>query len=82
MLPRREWALPDVDYTPYTNIISAVWPTLRHKSYTWGVIQATVNNVDRFYKSFTDIIITDHSKCTLVPLLPWLPSEINYLFNT
>ena len=54
-----EWALPDVDYTPYTNILSAVWPTLRHKSYTWGVIQATVNNVDRFYKSFTDIIITD-----------------------
>jgi hypothetical protein len=27
------WTLPDVDYTPYQNILSAVWPSLRHKSY-------------------------------------------------
>ncbi|XP_055958811.1 uncharacterized protein LOC126830508 [Patella vulgata] len=33
------WSKPDVDYTPYKNIISAVWPTLRHRNYTWGLLE-------------------------------------------
>ncbi|XP_052095904.1 uncharacterized protein LOC127731085 [Mytilus californianus] len=54
-----EWDFLDIDYTPYTNIISAVWPTLRHGLYTWGVIQVKVNYADRYYKSFTDMAIQD-----------------------
>jgi len=53
------WTLPDVDYTPYQNILSAVWPSLRHKSYNWGVLIVDVNNVDTFYKDFTEVLITD-----------------------
>ena len=26
-----DWAEEDMDYTPYTNVISAVWPKLRYK---------------------------------------------------
>ena len=53
------WTLPDVDYTPYQNILSAVWPSLRHKSYNWGVLKVDVNNADTFYKDFTEVLITD-----------------------
>ncbi|XP_052095905.1 uncharacterized protein LOC127731087 [Mytilus californianus] len=53
------WDFPDIDYTPYNNIISAVWPTLRHGLYTWGVIQVKVNYAYRYYKSFTDMVIQD-----------------------
>ncbi|CAC5401969.1 unnamed protein product [Mytilus coruscus] len=53
------WDFPDIDYTPYNNIISAVWPELRHGLYTWGVIQVKVNYADRYYKSFTDMVIQD-----------------------
>ncbi|XP_071153805.1 uncharacterized protein [Mytilus edulis] len=54
-----EWNFPDIDYTPYNNIISAVWPTLRHGLYTWGLIQVKDNYADRYYKSFTDMSIKD-----------------------
>lgn len=54
-----EWDFPDIDYTPYNNIISAVWPTLRHGLYTWGLIQVKDNYADRYYKSFTDMSIKD-----------------------
>jgi hypothetical protein len=53
------WTLPDVDYTPYQNILSAVWPSLRHKSYNWGVLKVDVNNADTFYKDFTELSVTD-----------------------
>ncbi|KAK3801475.1 hypothetical protein RRG08_010055 [Elysia crispata] len=36
-----EWPTPDADYTPYTNVISAVWPKLRHRNYTYAVIRLT-----------------------------------------
>ena len=53
------WTLPDVDYTPYQNILSAVWPSLRHKSYNWGVLKVDVNNADTFYKDFTELSVMD-----------------------
>ncbi|CAC5390405.1 unnamed protein product [Mytilus coruscus] len=31
------WKDSDIDYTPYKNILSAVWPNLRHRNYTWAV---------------------------------------------
>lgn len=36
-----EWPTPDADYTPYTNILSAVWPKLRHRNYTYAVVRLT-----------------------------------------
>jgi len=53
------WTLPDADYTPYQNILSAVWPSLRHKSYNWGVLKVDVNNADTFYTDFTELSVTD-----------------------
>lgn len=35
-----KWEVLDTDYTPYVNIISALWPTLRHKNYTWAVLDS------------------------------------------
>ncbi|KAL8561571.1 hypothetical protein ACOMHN_024807 [Nucella lapillus] len=34
------WTADDADYTPHTNIISAVWPTLRHTHVTWAVLDS------------------------------------------
>ncbi|XP_076113983.1 uncharacterized protein LOC143082268 [Mytilus galloprovincialis] len=44
------WEETDVDYTPYKNIISATWPLLRHKNYTWAVIDAETLDVTSYYK--------------------------------
>ena len=35
------WPLPDVDYTPYDDLISAVWPKLRYERYEWALIYDT-----------------------------------------
>ncbi|XP_060580924.1 uncharacterized protein LOC132737608 [Ruditapes philippinarum] len=45
------WETPDEDYTPYTNILSAVWPTLRYTKYYWAVLLVKVNDPTVFYKS-------------------------------
>ena len=39
------WLPADQDYTPYSNILSAVWPMLRHRSYTWAVLDARTVDV-------------------------------------
>ncbi len=33
------WVLPDADYTPYSNRLSAVWADLRYNTYTYAVIE-------------------------------------------
>ncbi|XP_076075248.1 uncharacterized protein LOC143046131 isoform X2 [Mytilus galloprovincialis] len=53
------WITTDVDYTPFKNVLSAVWPSLRYKSYQWGVVEVNSNNAQTFYKEFTDVVITD-----------------------
>ncbi|XP_076075242.1 uncharacterized protein LOC143046127 [Mytilus galloprovincialis] len=53
------WPLLDEDYTPFKNVLSAVWPTLRHTSYQWGVIQIKSIDAQTFYKELTDIVISD-----------------------
>lgn len=35
------WNHKDIDYTPYSNILSAVWPKLRHGHYKWAVLDAS-----------------------------------------
>ncbi|XP_053401015.1 uncharacterized protein LOC128557569 [Mercenaria mercenaria] len=32
------WKESDKDYTPYYNILSAVWPTVRYAKYAWAVL--------------------------------------------
>ncbi|CAC5375358.1 unnamed protein product [Mytilus coruscus] len=53
------WTLLDADYTPYKNVLSALWPSLRHKSYQWGVVQVKNIDAQTFYTEFTDIVISD-----------------------
>ncbi|XP_078696304.1 uncharacterized protein LOC144924691 isoform X1 [Branchiostoma floridae x Branchiostoma belcheri] len=36
----QRWPLPDREFTPSSNKLSAVWPTLRHGLYDWKVISA------------------------------------------
>ncbi|XP_053400998.1 uncharacterized protein LOC128557563 isoform X2 [Mercenaria mercenaria] len=43
------WKESDKDYTPYNNIISAVWPTLRHAYYTWAVLLFQEDDPTVFY---------------------------------
>ncbi|ESO83749.1 hypothetical protein LOTGIDRAFT_168990 [Lottia gigantea] len=52
------WNEPDVDYTPYNDIISAVWPTLRHRNYTWGLLEGPLQPTSTLYSN-PDIIIPD-----------------------
>ncbi|XP_064646780.1 uncharacterized protein LOC135499763 [Lineus longissimus] len=40
------WRVPDQDYTSYKNILSATWPSLRHRKYKYAVI------VDSMLKPF------------------------------
>ncbi|XP_053390115.1 uncharacterized protein LOC123523221, partial [Mercenaria mercenaria] len=44
-----DWKESDKDYTPYNNIISAVWPTLRHAHYTWAVLLFKEDDPTIFY---------------------------------
>jgi hypothetical protein len=49
------WKYPDVDYTPYKNILSATWPLLRHKNYLWAVIDEENLDVTSYYKVLRDL---------------------------
>ncbi|XP_055958832.1 uncharacterized protein LOC126829498 [Patella vulgata] len=50
------WFKQDVDYTPYKNIISAVWPTLRHQNYKWGLIEdQSFSRVTHFTRNLVSI---------------------------
>lgn len=40
-------------------MLSAVWPTLRHSSYQWAVVEVKTNNAFTFYEKYTDIVIKD-----------------------
>ncbi|CAG2233138.1 unnamed protein product [Mytilus edulis] len=44
------WPEADRDYTPYKNMISAVWPKLRHKSYDYAVLTAKDIDVTTYYR--------------------------------
>lgn len=59
-LPTNErWGEPDVDYTPFKNVISATWPLLRHHNYTWAVIDAENLDVESFYKDEDTLQLVD-----------------------
>ncbi|XP_046562884.1 uncharacterized protein LOC124271767 [Haliotis rubra] len=49
----------DADYTPYKNILSAVWPTLRHRNYTWAVVAGDQLDPSSHYMRETLMIVTD-----------------------
>ena len=54
-----EWPTPDADYTPYTNVISAVWPKLRHRNYTYAVIRLTGGWDDTHWENTNHISTND-----------------------
>ncbi|KAK3589056.1 hypothetical protein CHS0354_008706 [Potamilus streckersoni] len=54
-----DWLNDDMDYTPYTNIISAVWPTLRYKEYKWAVIEETLLDPNVFYNTTQNLYLVD-----------------------
>ena len=58
------WNIDDVDYTPYKNIISAVWPTLRHRDYTYAILNARSVDVAAYYRQTGSLSLTD--PCTHV----------------
>jgi hypothetical protein len=43
------WEEDDKDYTPWTNILSATWPTLRHRNYTYAIIMDNTLNAYTHY---------------------------------
>ncbi|XP_076086914.1 uncharacterized protein LOC143057491 [Mytilus galloprovincialis] len=53
------WNIEDVDYTPYKNILSAVWHSLRHKNFTWAVIEINTLDALTYYKDFNTIHLSD-----------------------
>lgn len=53
------WPTPDKDYTPYKNIISAVWPSLRHGNYKYAIIDAKNVDVTTYYKQVNQLNLKD-----------------------
>ncbi|CAC5386461.1 unnamed protein product [Mytilus coruscus] len=49
------WTEADRDYTAYKNVISAVWPTLRHKNYDYAVIEAKDIDVTTYYRQVNQL---------------------------
>ena len=54
-----EWKYPDKDYTPYKNVLSAVWPTLRHRNYKYAIIDAKSVDVTTYYRQVNQLVLTD-----------------------
>ena len=53
------WSLPDADYTPNMNYISAVWPKLRYKSYKVAVLNAKSVDVTTYYLPTNKLSLSD-----------------------
>lgn len=45
------WKESDIDYTSYRNILSAVWPKLRHRTYTWAVLEIINSDIAMNYRN-------------------------------
>ena len=58
-----DWKLADADYTPHQNMLSAVWPTLRHRNYTWAVLSG--DHVDPPFHYKRESIMTLANPCAL-----------------
>lgn len=43
------WGQEDRDYTPHTNVISAVWPSVRHLNISWIVLASAGPEVKSHY---------------------------------
>ncbi|XP_046543946.1 uncharacterized protein LOC124254113 [Haliotis rubra] len=59
LVQNNRWVHDDVDYTPYKNILSAVWPTLRHRNYTWAVVSGDQVDPSSHYKKDSLMTVTD-----------------------
>ncbi|XP_071123054.1 uncharacterized protein [Mytilus edulis] len=56
------WKPADEEYTPYKNLISAVWPTLRHgknTNYKYAIIDARNVDVTTYYKKVGQLNLVD-----------------------
>ncbi|XP_060577218.1 uncharacterized protein LOC132734491 [Ruditapes philippinarum] len=56
------WKQSDRDYTPYSNMLSAVWPTFRHSEYTWAVLLVKVDDPTVFYDRSNKLNLNDPCK--------------------
>ena len=54
-----KWEYPDEDYTPYKNVISAVWPSLRHRAYVYAIINARTVDVTTYYEQINQLDLVD-----------------------
>ena len=54
-----KWEYPDEDYTPYKNVISAVWPSLRHRAYVYAIINAKTVDVTTYYEQINQLDLVD-----------------------
>lgn len=52
------WPTPDAEYTPHSDLLSAVWPTLRHHNYKWAVLRVESDN-SIYYKRPSELQLTD-----------------------
>jgi hypothetical protein len=53
------WKSPDEDYSPYKNVLSAVWPTLRHRNYKYAILDAKSIDVTTYYRQVNQLELTD-----------------------
>ncbi|XP_067680773.1 uncharacterized protein [Haliotis asinina] len=61
------WPKVDVDYTPYKNILSAVWPSLRHRKYKWAVVAG--NKLDPTSHFKRESLMTVSDPCALAHVI-------------
>lgn len=54
-----KWNKVDADYTPYNNILSSAWHSLRHKDFIWAVIEVKALDTLIYYKDFNEIQLSE-----------------------
>lgn len=60
MRQNSRWEYVDQDYTPYKNMLSAVWPTLRHSSFNWAVLDASnILDASTYYLQENRLALSD-----------------------
>ncbi|KAL3843250.1 hypothetical protein ACJMK2_021192 [Sinanodonta woodiana] len=72
-----DWRGGDVDYTPYQNILSAVWPKLRYPMYSWAVLEDKTADPTTFYKP--DMLLKLKEPCSHPDALQCGTTENEYI---
>ncbi|XP_067682774.1 uncharacterized protein [Haliotis asinina] len=71
------WQMADVDYTPYSYMLSAVWPSLRHRKYKWAVVEG--DNLDPASHFNRDKLMAVSHPCSIASVIRCGETDVEYV---